>query len=65
MDEMKKRTQIDDVDRGVYDIKNADEAAYKSAAGLTEDIIRDISAKKNEPGWMTEFRLKCLKIYNR
>ncbi len=64
MDEMKKRTQIDDVDRGVYDIKNADEAAYKSAAGLTEDIIRDISAKKNEPGWMTEFRLKCLKIYN-
>lgn len=64
MDEIRKRTQIDDVDRGVYDIKNADEAAYKTDAGLTEDIIRDISREKNEPAWMTEFRLKSLAIYN-
>jgi Fe-S cluster assembly protein SufB len=27
--------------------------------GLNEDIIRFISAKKNEPGWMLEFRLKA------
>ena len=27
--------------------------------GLNEDIIRLISAKKNEPGWMTELRLKA------
>jgi len=27
--------------------------------GLSEDIIRFISAKKNEPEWMTEFRLKA------
>ena len=27
--------------------------------GLNEDIIRKISAKKNEPEWMTEWRLKA------
>lgn len=27
--------------------------------GLNEDIIRQISAKKNEPEWMTEWRLKA------
>jgi Fe-S cluster assembly protein SufB len=28
--------------------------------GLDEDVIRLISAKKNEPAWMTEWRLKAL-----
>ena len=28
-------------------------------AGLTEEIVRIISAKKNEPDWMLEFRLKA------
>lgn len=27
--------------------------------GLNEDIVRQISAKKNEPEWMTEWRLKA------
>ena len=30
----------------------------KIAKGLNEDVIRIISAKKNEPGWLLEFRLK-------
>ena len=29
--------------------------------GLNEDIVRAISAKKNEPGWMTEWRLKAFR----
>jgi Fe-S cluster assembly protein SufB len=29
--------------------------------GLTEDTIRFISAKKNEPEWMLEYRLKAYK----
>ena len=29
------------------------------AKGLSEDIIRQISAKKNEPAFMLEFRLKA------
>ncbi|MGM0589111.1 MAG: Fe-S cluster assembly protein SufB [Bacteroidota bacterium] len=27
--------------------------------GLNEDIVREISKRKNEPDWMTEFRLKA------
>ena len=29
--------------------------------GLNEDVVRAISAKKNEPEWMLEFRLKAFK----
>lgn len=31
--------------------------------GLNEDIIRFISAKKNEPEWMLEWRLKAYKVW--
>ena len=31
--------------------------------GLNEDIIRFISAKKNEPGWMLEWRLKAFRYW--
>jgi Fe-S cluster assembly protein SufB len=33
----------------------------KAPKGLNEDIIRFISAKKNEPEWMLEFRLKAFR----
>ena len=32
-----------------------------AAKGLTEDTIRLISTKKNEPGWLLEFRLKAFR----
>jgi len=31
--------------------------------GLSEDVIRTISAKKNEPEWLLEFRLKAYKLW--
>jgi Fe-S cluster assembly scaffold protein SufB len=31
--------------------------AFKSRKGLDAEIVRQISEMKNEPGWMTEFRL--------
>lgn len=31
------------------------------APGLTEDVVRFISAKKEEPAWMLEFRLKAFR----
>lgn len=60
----KQKTFIDDIERTLYDIKNEDKALYKSQAGLTEEIVRDISAKKHDPEWMLEFRLKSLEVYN-
>ena len=31
--------------------------------GLTEEIVKRLSALKNEPEWVTEFRLKHLHTY--
>lgn len=38
--------------------------SYRAADGLSEELIRDISRRKNEPDWMLDFRLKSLKIYH-
>lgn len=37
--------------------------ADEAAPGLTEDTVRWISAKKKEPEWMTEYRLKAFRIW--
>lgn len=60
----KKKTFVEDIERTLYDIRNEDRSAYKSESGLTPEIIRDISRRKHDPAWMTEFRLKALDTYN-
>jgi len=40
-----------------------DKYTYKSRKGLDADVVREISALKNEPEWMREFRLRALKIF--
>ena len=37
--------------------------ADSAPVGLSEEIIRFISKKKNEPGWLLEFRLKAYKYW--
>ncbi len=37
--------------------------ADEAPAGLSEDIVRFISAKKNEPEWMLEWRLKAYRMW--
>ena len=36
--------------------------ADEAPKGLSEDIVRFISAKKNEPEWMLEWRLKAFTV---
>ncbi len=36
----------------------------KSPKGLSEEVVRFISAQKNEPEWMLEWRLNAYKIFN-
>lgn len=36
---------------------------FKSEKGLNEQVVRDISARKGEPEWMLELRLKGLKNF--
>lgn len=42
-----------------------DIASDKAPKGLNEDIIRFISAKKNEPEWLLEWRLKAFKLWQK
>ena len=46
-----------------YDFRTETEAVFKSQKGLNEEIVRQISAMKEEPEWMLEFRLKALEIF--
>ena len=39
------------------------EYAFKSQKGLNADIVRQISKMKNEPAWMTDYRLKAYEIF--
>lgn len=56
---------VEDIERALYDIRNADRSQYKSQSGLTEAIVRDISARKHDPAWMLDKRLAALDVYNR
>ncbi len=41
-----------------YGWADSDIAGASAQRGLSEAVVRDISAKKNEPEWMLDFRLK-------
>jgi len=55
------------IDLGKYKLGWSDEEDYvfKPRKGLDEEIIREMSALKNEPQWMLDFRLRSYKIFQR
>ena len=59
------RTQVADVDRSIYDFVKPEVDSERYADGLTPDIVRAISEKKNEPAWMLEKRLEALELYQK
>ncbi|MCU7723424.1 Fe-S cluster assembly protein SufB [Actinoplanes sp. KI2] len=48
-----------------YGWADADVAGAAAQRGLSEAVVRDISAKKNEPEWMLNLRLKGLRLFDR
>jgi len=42
-----------------------DAAGLIARRGLSEEVVRDISALKNEPEWMLEMRLKGLRLFDK
>ena len=48
-----------------YGFKDDITPVFTTGEGLTEEIVRAISAAKNEPEWMLEFRLNAYKIYRK
>ncbi len=49
--------------REMFDQKADIKYSYTAQPGLTEEVVRKISADKNEPAWMLEKRLKSLETY--
>ncbi len=46
-----------------YGFHDPETSSFKSQKGLSEEVIRQISAYKEEPEWMLEFRLKAFRHY--
>ncbi|MCV6629364.1 MAG: Fe-S cluster assembly protein SufB [Flavobacteriaceae bacterium] len=58
-DELKKELETKEYEYGFY----TDIESDTLPAGLNEDIVRAISKKKEEPDWMTEWRLDAFRIW--
>jgi Fe-S cluster assembly protein SufB len=47
----------------VYGTANKENNRYKATPGITEQVVREISAQKNEPVWMLKKRLEAFKLF--
>jgi Fe-S cluster assembly protein SufB len=61
---MPRNEAIQDLELEKYDFVTVAEPVFRAQKGLSEEVVRQISAHKEEPEWMLEFRLKALEIYN-
>lgn len=48
-----------------YGWRDNDDYSKNAVYGINEDVVRDISAHKDEPEWMLERRLKALEMFDR
>jgi Fe-S cluster assembly scaffold protein SufB len=60
-------TRAEDLQLGTYKYGWHDESTsvFEPKKGLSEDVVREISALKSEPKWMLDLRLKSLKHFER
>ena len=61
---MREKTNVNDVDRSMYDFRNEEKDVYRVKEGLTPAIVEKISSEKHDPVWMQNFRFESLQIYN-
>lgn len=59
--ELKQDLKNKEYEYGFY----TDIEADKFLPGLTEEVVRAISVKKNEPEWMTEWRLEAFRMWRK
>nr|WP_207124357.1 Fe-S cluster assembly protein SufB [Actinocatenispora comari] len=57
--------ELERIGRYQYGWADSDAAGAAAKRGLSEAVVRDISAKKSEPEWMLSRRLKGLKLFGR
>ncbi|MDQ3695314.1 MAG: Fe-S cluster assembly protein SufB [Chloroflexota bacterium] len=59
---MVAKPQID-IGEYQYGFRDVEDYVFKSKRGLTREVVEEISAMKDEPDWMLQFRLKALDQY--
>ncbi|MGB3186204.1 MAG: Fe-S cluster assembly protein SufB [Ornithinimicrobium sp.] len=54
-------------DLGTYEYgwSDSDAAGASAKRGLSEAVVQDISSRKNEPQWMSDLRMKGLKLFGK
>ncbi len=57
--------QIEALSTYKFGWSDSDVAGSTARRGLSEEVVRNISALKNEPAWMLERRLKALEIFRK
>ena len=55
--------QVFEKDYSKYGFHDKEDYVFKSAKGLSKEIVEEISRMKKEPEWMLKFRLKSLEEY--
>src|SRR5215813_12388389 len=65
MTDITTQDQLAGLGRYEYGWADSDVAGAAAQRGLSEAVVRDISAKKNEPQWMLDLRLKGLRLFGR
>ncbi|MFA4907267.1 MAG: Fe-S cluster assembly protein SufB, partial [archaeon] len=61
-----KRSSVAEIDYAKYDFRNPEDKGFrlgKGGKGLTREVVEEISALKNEPKWMLDFRLRALETF--
>jgi Fe-S cluster assembly protein SufB len=61
---MPQNETIDGLEVEKYDFVTESKPVFQAQKGLSEEVVRQISAHKEEPQWMLDFRLKALEVYN-
>ncbi len=56
------KPQIGEINK--YDFRTESKPVFRARKGLDAQIVSQISEMKGEPGWMRDFRLKALEIFN-
>src|ERR1044072_3680573 len=57
--------ELEGLERYRFGWADSDVAGGVARRGLSGDVVRDISALKDEPGWMLDLRLKGLQLFGR
>src|SRR4051812_21190205 len=60
-----RNPELEGIGRYQFGWSDSDAAGSIAQRGLNEDVVRNISAKKSEPQWMLDLRLKGLKLFGR